>query len=93
MLTGRVLSSITKDILDTSTYPRAGQSTRKVSWTTPPRVYHAQATDVKQFTPGLKVRLQQSEMPAREVSSSAYTHATETALSTWKISWKDFAPR
>jgi len=93
MLTGRVLSSITKDILDTSTYPRAGQSTRKVSWTTPPRVYHAQATDAKQFTPGLKVRLQQSEMPAREVSSSAYTHATETALSTWKISWKDFAPR
>ena len=74
-------------LVRSSAYTRNDQKniTRKISWSDLPRVYHAQANsrELKLSADGYQ--------PVESYPQP--THATKLALSTWKISWTDYASR
>ena len=87
-------SEMLTDLVRSSAYTRTEHCTLKVSWTnSTSREQHPGDFDVSRFTPSVY------EAAAKRIATQPVkldpqpTHTTETALSTWKISWTDFAPR
>ena len=82
------------DLDRSSAYIRTEHSTRKVSWTkSTTRGKRAGDFDVSRFTPSVYEAAANTVATQPDKPDRQPTHATEAALSTWKISWTDFAPR
>ena len=87
-------AKILTDLVRSSAYTRTEHSTRKVSWTnSTSREQRARDFDVSRFTPRVYEAAAKPIATQPMKSDPQRTHATETELSTWKISWTDFAPR
>ena len=82
------------DLVRSSAYTRTAHSTWKVSVTNyTSREQHAGDFDVSRFTPRVYEAAAKTIATQPVKSDPQPTHATEMALSTWKICWTDFAPR
>ena len=82
------------DLVRSSAYTRTERSTRNVSWTnSTSRKERAGDFDVSRFTPSVDEAASITIATQPGKSDPHPAAANETALSTWKISRTDFAPR
>ena len=82
------------DLVRSSAYTRTEHSTWKESWTnSTSREQHAVDFDLGRFTRGAYEAAAKAIATQPVKSDAQPTHAAQTTLSTWKISWIDFAPQ
>ena len=83
------------DLVRFLAYTRTEHSTLKVSWTnSTSREQRAGDFDLIRFRPSVyEAAPKQKNASPSAKSDPPPTHATETALPTWKMSWTDFDPQ